>query len=290
MSSLPDLQQLCKVDCIFPIVDGVGGEDGSLQGLLSFVRRPVVGSPLLAAAQAYNKWTAKQVVAAAGVPVTKGIVVNAAQSRAEIVDQLSWTFRHWDLIVKPVSCGSSFGVSRTWSAADLDDALSSAFAFDHAALVEEYIEHVEIYVGVLSGEAGLIVAPPAADAPGPIGYSTYTDKYIDIEAPMDCPSKLEPKVNQEVMELAVTAFNAIGCTDFARLDFFYSLRTKSLLFNELNTMPAMAPYCAFPTVMRAAGLSYERMVETLVGAAIKRYAGSGSRYPVVPRIEERKVA
>jgi D-alanine--D-alanine ligase len=265
---VPDLLRLSSLDCIFPIVDGIGGEDGSLQGLLLYTGRPVVGSQLLAAAQAYNKWTTKQLAIAAGVPSTRGVVVDRQTSRSDLRAMVDAQFGHWDLFVKPVSCGSSFGVSRIHSEAEVDHALQDALAYDRGALVEEYIEHTEIFVGVLEQRGGLLIAKP-----GKLGFSTYNDKYIAVEESLRCPSVLDPELDREVRRLAGKVFNALGCAGFARVDFFLSSQDGRLIFNEINTMPAMGRDCAFPTGMQKVGMTYPQLLEKIVLHAIGMKGG-----------------
>jgi D-alanine--D-alanine ligase len=266
---LPDLLRLSTLDCIFPIVHGVGGEDGSLQGTLMQTGRPIVGSPLLATAQGYNKWTTKRLARDAGVPVAKGLLVGLQTSRSDLRAMIDATFGHWDLFVKPVSCGSSFGVSRIRSQAEVDQALEAAFAYGRDALVEEYIEHTEIFVGILEEKGDLLIAPSASERPGKLGYSTYNDKYIATEEAVRCPSGLSPDLDCEVRRLAGKVFKALGCEGFARVDFFLSLRDGRLIFNEINTMPAMACDCAFPTGMQSTGMTYQELLDKMISHVLE---------------------
>jgi D-alanine-D-alanine ligase len=266
---LADLPRLSTLDCIFPIVHGVGGEDGSLLGTLMQTGRPIVGSPLLATAQGYNKWTAKRLARDAGVPVAHGLPVCRQTSRSDLRAMIDATFGHWNLFVKPVSCGSSFGVSRIRSDVEIDQALETAFAYDRTALVEEYIEHTEIFVGVLEENGRLLIAPSASERPGKLGFSTYIEKYITTEEYIKCPSVLTPDLDREVRGLAGKVFEALGCAGFARVDFFLSSRDGRLIFNEINTMPAMAPDCAFPTGMRTIGMTYPQLLDKMVSHALE---------------------
>lgn len=255
---LPDLLRLSTLDCIFPIVHGVGGEDGSLQGALMQTGRPIVGSPLLATAQGYNKWTAKRLARDAGVPVAKGLMVGQQTSRSDLCAMIEGTFGHWDLFVKPVSCGSSFGVSRIRSEVEVDKALKTAFKYDRNALIEEYIEHTDIFVGILEQKGGLLIAPSASERPGKLGCSTYDDKYI-ATGDLRCPSVLSTDLDGKVRRLAGKVFEALGCAGFARVDFLLSSCDGRLIFNEINTMPAMARNCAFPTCMKNAKIKNEEI-------------------------------
>jgi D-alanine-D-alanine ligase len=268
VSPLVALPHLSASDCIFPIVHGVGGEDGSLHGALVQTGKPIVGSSLLATAQGYNKWTTKRLARAAGVPVADGFKVRRQESRSDVRGRIGATFGHWNLFVKPVSCGSSFGVSRIRSGAELDQALELAFSYDCGALIEEYIEHTEIFVGILEQKGGLLIAPSASERPGKLGFSTYGDKYIATEEALRCPSVLSPELDREVGRLAGKVFEALECAGFARVDFFLSSRDGKLIFNEINTMPAMASDCAFPTGMQRAGMTYPQLLDKMISHAL----------------------
>ena len=263
------LPRLSALDCIFPIVHGVGGEDGSLHGALMQTGKPIVGSSLLATAQGYNKWTTKRLARDADVPVAKGLKVRRQDDPSDVRGKIHATFGHWDSLVKPVSCGSSFGVSRIRSEAEVDQALETAFAYDRSALIEEYIEHTEIFVGILEEKGGLLIAPSASERPGKLGFSTYGDKYIATEEAVRCPSVLSSALDSEVRRLAGKVFEALGCTGFARVDFFLSSCDGRLIFNEINTMPAMASDCAFPTGMQRAGMSYPQLLDKMISHAIE---------------------
>ncbi len=267
---LADLLRLSTLDCIFPIVHGLGGEDGSLQGAFLQTGRPIVGSSLLAMAQGYNKWTAKRLARDAGVPVANGVVVCRRTSRSDLRAMIDATFGHWNLFVKPVSCGSSFGVSRAQSEAEVCRALEIAVAYDQdrCALIEEYIEHTEIFVGILEEKGRLLVAPSASERTGKLGFSTYDDKYIVTGEAVKCPV-LSPDLDREVQRLATKVFIAIGCAGFARVDFFHSSRDGRLIFNEINTMPAMACDCTFPTGMQKAGMTYSQLLDKMISHALE---------------------
>jgi D-alanine-D-alanine ligase len=266
---VPDLLRLSSLDCLFPIVHGVGGEDGSLQGTLMQTGRPIVGSPLLATAQGYNKWATKRLARDAGVPVAKGLIVGQQTSRSDLRVMIEATFGHWDLFVKPVSCGSSFGVSRIRSEGEVDQALETAFAYDRNVLIEEYIEHTEIFVGIVEEKGDLLIAPSASERPGKLGFSTYNDKYIATEEAVRCPSVLSPDLDRRVRQLAGKVFEALGCAGLARVDFFLSSRDGGLIFNEINTMPAMARDCAFPTGMQRTGMTYPQLLDKIVSHALE---------------------
>lgn len=263
----PDSMAFAGIDCLFPVVDGRGGEDGVLQALATLLNKPFTGSGLLASAQSYDKWTAKRLALDAGIPVAVGIKVSNSDHLDAVVARIETELRTWELVVKPVASGSSFGVSRAASACELAVALDIAFAFDSFVLIEEYIDHDELFVPVLGNPPELVVAPPVAVEPTENGFFSYYDKYID-ERPMRCPAPLDKVTDRAARRMAREAYLALGCRGFARVDLFFDKRAGLLRFNELNTIPALSKDCAFPMGMANAGYNYDRLIGAVVDLAL----------------------
>ncbi len=269
----PDRSTFDGLDCLVPIVDGLGGEDGTLQGFLSFTGKPFTGCGLLAAAQAYDKWTAKRLALAAGLPVARGICVSRWECAALAAQRVESAIGGFDLLVKPVACGSSFGVSRVQRADEFARALAVARRYSASVLVEEYIPHVELFVSVLGNSPDLTIAAPTVEPVPRRRPSTYHDKYIAQAQPLRCPAGLDEAVEAQARALARQAYEALGCRGFARVDLFLRPQTGELLLNEVNTMPGLARNCAFFTGMAALGYDYPALLDTIVALAFDRAGG-----------------
>ena len=268
---------LGEVDVVFPVLHGPWGEDGTLQGMLEMASVRYVGSGVLASAVGMDKSFMKVVLAAAGLPVTPGIVVTRAEweqdpvgSRARVEDLGFPSF------AKPARAGSSMGISKVHDAGEIDLALEEAFRHDPKVLVEQSMEGArEVECGAL----GTLEGPPETSRPGEVrtgGEHEFYDfeaKYLaDQHTEIDIPADLPAEVEQELRALAVRAFEALSCEGLARVDFFV-MPDGSLVINELNTMPGFTPTSMYPQLWAASGMTYPELVDRLLQLALKRDTG-----------------
>ena len=228
--------------------------------------------------QSYKKNTAKKIVRSANIDqqanidLVKTTFLPGWLTDAERVQCVQRAFAgNWNLIVKPNACGSSFGVSRITNEGDLLKAINNARLFDSDILVEEYVEAVELFIGVMGRQPNLIVAPPVVDAPSRVGLYTYFDKYISETYTSQCPSGLSEEVEQRAREIAWRVYTELGCDSYARVDLFYEKGSGKLYFNELNSPPALSPDCAFPLGMARLGYPYKELITRLIDYAHQDY-------------------
>ncbi|WP_311477650.1 D-alanine--D-alanine ligase family protein [uncultured Gulosibacter sp.] len=266
---------LADVDVVFPLIHGPFGEDGTLQGMLAMTSLPFVGSGVLASAAGMDKHYTKLLLAAAGLRVAKGITVFAEKwrdARGSVAEQVAEL--GWPVFVKPARAGSSVGVSKVADAAGLDEAMRVAFAEDDHVLVEESIAGREVEIAVLGGRRG---EPARASVAGEIvmqgaEFYDFAAKYLDDSAVrLDCPAQLSEAQLAVAQQLAVRAFDALGCEGLARVDFF--LDGEGFLVNEVNTMPGFTPISMFPKCWGASGLPYDELITELIEVALSRAAG-----------------
>lgn len=258
-----------SVDVVFPLIHGPFGEDGALQGVLDWARVPYVGSGVGASAVSIDKAFTKTVLEAAGLPGARWCLVRREELKdgREVLDRCE-SLGDYPLFVKPARLGSSVGVARATSAAELVNALAQAARHDDRLVVEEAIAGRELECGVLGG------VRPRASAVGEIRYPgafyDYEAKYAGRSGTeLDVPARLDEGVAAQVKALATLAFEAVDARDLARVDFFLS-RDGRLLVNEINTLPGFTPYSMYPRLWEAAGLAYESLVDELVEMAVRR--------------------
>ncbi|HVF20561.1 MAG TPA: D-alanine--D-alanine ligase family protein [Mycobacteriales bacterium] len=257
---------LAGVDVVFPLLHGPFGEDGTVQGLFELAGVPYVGSGVLASAVSMDKEFMKLVLQARGLPVGEFV---ALRERDLAGAEAAVQHLGWPLFVKPARGGSSIGISRVDSAADLDKALQDAWTHDPKALIEAAVPGREIECAVLAGVAG---APPEASLPAEVhvagdGFYDFEAKYVDDATTFDIPANLPPGVTDAVRAMACEVFTAVDAKGLARVDFF--LRPDgSLVVNELNTMPGFTPTSMFPRMWAVSGLDYPALVDRLVTTAI----------------------
>jgi D-alanine-D-alanine ligase len=270
-------QPLVAVDVVFPVLHGPNGEDGTLQGLLELADVRYVGSGVLASAAAMHKHVMKQLLQAAGLPVCRWVHLRAEQWRADREGVLAAVQPlGWPVFVKPARAGSSFGISRAGDAERLGAAIELAAQFDPQVLVEQAVSGREVECGVLEGRRG---GPPEVSVLGEVvvggGHDFYDfeAKYTDADAlDLVVPAAVPPGVADRAGQLALAAFEALGCEGLARVDFFLT-PAGELVLNEVNTMPGFTPSSMFPRVWAATGLLYPELVERLVVTALERPLG-----------------
>lgn len=251
------LRIVALADVVFPAVHGPLGEDGTLAALCALTRTPVVGSGLRAGAIGMDKWATKLVAGAVGIRTAPGRLVRAAD-----IGDVDFTA---PVVVKPVSSGSSYGVSLARDPVALKEALGTAARYDDRILVEPVVHGREIDVAVLREADGRCWAAPPLEIHATGLFDTAT-KY-DGSARFTVPAQLDATDQARLSSAALTLFDALGCAGVARVDFF--LTDDGPVLNEINTMPGMTAQSQVPRMFAAAGVPYEELVARLVaGAAV----------------------
>jgi D-alanine-D-alanine ligase len=252
-------------DVAFPVLHGPYGEDGTIQGTFDMANTPYVGCGVTASALAMEKDFAKQVFSQQRIPTARWVAVHADDFvNAASVVELIVRRLGLPVFVKPAELGSSVGVAKAVTEADLKDAIGDALSYGHKAIVEEFIDGREIEVAVLGGRASV---------PGEIVIQTdwydYESKYNDESSQFVAPARLTPPQSTVVRDLAERAFQALGCKGLARVDFFFEERGRGFVINEINTMPGFTPISGFPTMWHASGMTYGELCDELVQLALR---------------------
>ena len=258
-----------KIDILFPVLHGIFGEDGSVQGLAEVARVPLVGCGILGSATALDKDIAKQLLRAAGLPVARSVTVHADQ--APSFDELESALG-LPLFIKPARQGSSVGVRKVSGSQEFAPALAEAFRHDRKLLAEEFIRGREIECSVLEDtRGGLFVSRPGEIIPAEShGFYSYDAKYIDEDgAALKVPAELPAEVEAKIRETAALAFRALGCDGMARVDFFLT-EDMSFLINEVNTIPGFTDISMYAKAMAASGVSYPEVIDRLVEHGLAR--------------------
>lgn len=262
-------RELPAIDILFPVLHGLYGEDGSVQGLARMAGVPLVGCGILGSATAIDKDIAKRLLRDAGLPVARSITVRPGESPSfeEAVSALGSP-----VFVKPVRQGSSVGVSKAATADEFRAALIEAFKHDDKVLIEEFVKAREIECAVLEQTDGtLLVSLPGEIVTGQDhSFYTYEAKYIDADgAVTNVPAQLPADLTQRLRELSLDAFRALGCESLARVDFFVR-PDMSMVVNEVNTMPGFTNISMYPKAMEATGVSYPELVDRLIEHGLAR--------------------
>lgn len=238
-----------EFDRVFIALHGRGGEDGSLQAILAQAHIPFTGSDVMSSALAMDKLRTKYVFAGAGLPTPAFRLMTRVDQAVDIFAELGAP-----LSVKPVREGSSIGVRRVESGAELAEAFTAAHAHDPMVLVERWIDGPEYTVAVL-GEQAL----------PPIGLSTdhafydYDAKYLANDTRYQVPCGLPEAEETYLQELSVAAFRILGCRTWGRVDVMRDGNGDFWLL-EVNTVPGMTDHSLVPMAARAAGISFPELV------------------------------
>ena len=246
---------IAKADVVFPAVHGALGEDGVLAALCALAGVRVVGSGPRTGAIGMDKWATKLVAQAAGLRTARGRLIDAADCGDAEFDG--------PVVVKPVSSGSSYGVSLVRDEGELGAALQEAARFDRRILVEEVVQGREIDVAVIREAGGVRWAAPPLEIHASGLFDTAM-KY-DGSARFTVPAQLSDADATALSRAALTMFDALGCAGVARMDFF--LTAEGPVLNEVNTMPGLTAASQVPRMFAAADVSYVDLVSRLVRAA-----------------------
>jgi len=264
---------LLDAEVAFPVLHGPYGEDGTVQGLLECLDVAYVGAGVLASAVCMDKVVFKDLMGRAGLPQVAYASVSHAAWRADpgaVLARLDGL--GLPVFVKPVALGSSVGIARATSEAELREALSGALGHDRRAIVEAAAPGLEVECSVIGNE------DPVASEPGEIVLSRdwydYEAKYTPGGMELVVPARISKTASERVRELALEAFRRSDCCGLARVDFFVD--GDAVLLNELNTMPGFTETSVFGKLFAASGILYEELLERLIGYALERHAAQRS--------------
>ncbi|MEZ2131252.1 MULTISPECIES: D-alanine--D-alanine ligase family protein [unclassified Sinorhizobium] len=258
-----------SIDILFPVLHGLHGEDGSVQGLAEVARVPLAGCGILGSATALDKDIAKQLLRAAGLRVARSVTIHegTAPTLAALEGELGLP-----LFIKPARQGSSVGVRKVSGSQEFAPALAEGFKHDRKLLAEEFVPGREIECSVLEDtKGGLFVSRPGEIIPAEShGFYSYDAKYIDEDgAALKVPAELPEDVEARIRETAARAFRALGCDGMARVDFFLAA-DMTFLINEVNTIPGFTNISMYPKAMAASGVSYPELIDKLVEHGMAR--------------------
>lgn len=254
------------VDVVFPLLHGPNGEDGTVQGLCELAGIPYVGCGVAASAAGMDKGLAKLVAKALKIPVAPYMVVTKdeikdKQTLADIGRKIKYP-----CFVKPVAAGSSVGVTKVAKRKDLPAALEKAAEYCPRILVERAVAGREIEVAILGEGAGARASAPGEIIPSDEFYS-FDAKYENPDSQVIAPAELTEAEATAVRAYALGIYRAIGGRGMARADFF--LNDDGVVFNEINTIPGFTKISMFAKLWKAAGITWQQLVEELINSATK---------------------
>jgi D-alanine-D-alanine ligase len=252
---------LGSVDVVLPILHGPFGEDGTVQGLLELAGIPYVGAGVAASALCMDKDLFKKVLRDSGIPVARHVAIREG-------DEIQNPFG-FPCFVKPARLGSSVGITKAHDEAELEEAVALAFRHDDKILVEEFVDGIEVEVGVLGNRE------PIASIPGqivPLGHEwyDYSSKYDEGGMDLVIPPDLADEVVEQVQRTAVESFRVTECEGMARVDCFV-VDGDRVIVNELNTIPGFTATSVYAKLFEASGIPYGELLQRLIALALERH-------------------
>lgn len=259
---------LLKLDVVFPIIHGIFGEDGSLQGFLRIINLPYVGSDVLGSSICMSKDITKHVLRSAGIPIAPFKTFLAyEQSNIDFYNLVD--IFGLPLFVKPVNQGSSIGVSKVNNLNDFSIALNIAFSYSHKIIIEPCIIGRELECAVLGGNN------PQASLCGEIilkdnNFYTYNDKYIQHDSYIVIPADINDISSDAIRRIAIQVFQTLCCFGMARVDVFL-MSNNQIIVNEVNTLPGFTNTSMYSKLWEVTGLNIKTLLTQLIELALDRH-------------------
>ena len=257
-----------RIDVVFPVLHGAGGEDGAIQGLLEIAGIPYVGPGVSSSAACMDKCMTKLIADQADVVQAKWLLVTKSgysRNSDAVAQQVEDTFEY-PVFVKPAGTGSSVGVSKARDREGLLRALETALQFDCKVLVEEFIDCQEVECAILGNETPM--ASICGEIDSGADFYDYDAKYISDCSSLYIPARIEEAVQEQVRNTAVRIYEALGCRGLSRVDFFVKA-DGSVVFNEINTIPGFTSISMYPKLFEASGIPYSKLIDQLLELAME---------------------
>ena len=258
------------VDVVIPVLHGLWGEDGTVQGLLELAGIPYVGCGVLASAVCMDKAVANAMFDASGVPHTKWLAATRWEIDNDIEGVCDGAIAKlgWPIFVKPANAGSSVGITKANDREQLKDAIKLALENDRKVVFEAFVDGQEVECAVIGSD------PAVATRPGEIlagaEFYTYDDKYKNGVSQTVIPAHLPEEKLDEVKTYAAMAYTALNCEGLARCDFFVERNTGKVMINEINTLPGFTSISMYPKLMEHEGIPVPALIDQLISLAFER--------------------
>lgn len=277
------LKFIKNMDLLFPILHGLYGEDGTIQGMFEMAKVPYVGCGVLASSVGMDKVYSKIIFEKAGLKQAKYKYVrkygnqylyideNFNETRLaleEIAERITQALT-FPLFIKPSNSGSSVGISKVNDIKELIEKIEYATNFDRKVLIEQGIKGREIECAVLGNED--VISSCLGEVHSAEDFYSYDAKYKNKESKTDIPAKLEEDISKEIRNQAIKAFKAIDGKGLSRVDFFIEDKSKDIYINEINTLPGFTTISMYPKLFEASGISYKELLDKIIELALKGY-------------------
>lgn len=268
---------LKELDVVFPVLHGLGGEDGTIQGMLEMLKVPYVGCGVLASSVGMDKVYTKIVFEKAGIPQAPYVYIKKVEDEYVIINEefeeeefsleKITSKLKFPMFVKPSNSGSSVGVKKATTNQELKMAIEYAGQYDTKILVEQGINGKEVECAILDGKE--VLASIVGEIMSAEDFYSFDAKYNMPESKTVIPADITEEQIEEIRKLAVKAFKAIDGKGLSRVDFFVEKETNKIYINEINTMPGFTKISMYPKLLEAVGISCSELLDKLIENAMK---------------------
>lgn len=273
------MEYLKNIDVVFPVLHGLYGEDGTIQGMLELLNKKYVGCKVFASSVCMDKVYAKVIFDKAKINQAKYIYIRKAGERyiyidnefneeihslEEIADIVSEKIG-FPVFIKPSNSGSSVGINKSHNIEELKEHIKYASQFDKKILIEENICGREVECAVLGNEE--VKASCVGEILPAEEFYTFDAKYINAESRVVIPADLPEGISNEIRSTAIKAFKAVDGKGLSRVDFFVENGTNRIIINEINTLPGFTQISMYPKLWEEAGIKYSDLLDELIKLA-----------------------
>ena len=273
------IEYLKKLEIIFPVLHGLYGEDGTIQGLFELLKIPYVGCKVLASSVGMDKVYTKIVFEKAGLNQTPYVYVRKYKENYIYVDKnfnetivsiekladIVVEKLKFPMFIKPSNSGSSVGVRKAQTEKELIEAIEYAAKFDKKILIEQGIIGKEVECAVLGNED--VIASCVGEIKAADEFYSYDAKYKNEESKTEIPANIEEEISNKIRKQAITAFKSIDGKGLSRVDFFIENGTNRIIINEINTMPGFTNISMYPKMFDKSGIKYKELLTKLIELA-----------------------
>ncbi|WP_138205949.1 D-alanine--D-alanine ligase family protein [Haloimpatiens lingqiaonensis] len=259
-----------EVDVVFPVLHGLYGEDGTIQGMCKLIGIPCVGPGVMSSAVCMDKVYTKYVLENFGIRQADYVVVNKIdfeENKENIIEKIKNKL-NFPVFIKPSNSGSSVGITKAYNEKETEKGLEEALKYDRKILVEKTINAREVEVAVLGNER------PIAATPGEVvpdrDFYDYDSKYKNSSSKLLIPANFSVKKLEEIKSIAVDIYKMLDCAGMSRVDFLVDKDTDEIYLNEVNTIPGFTSISMYPKMWENEGKKYNSLITELIELAMER--------------------
>ena len=260
-----DKVKIVPVDIVFPVLHGMYGEDGTIQGLCELAGIPYVGCGVLSSAICIDKAATKTIAGSLKVKQVDSLVFSLEE--ASDFKQIARKVRYkigYPCFVKPAKTGSSIGITKVSEKSELLAAVEHAFEFDNKIVIEKMVAGREFSCAVLGRYNGEVAATFAGEILADGEFYDYDAKYVKSSSKTIIPAEIDEETHEKIKEISIKIFKAVEGSGLARVDFFIEEGTGSVIFNEINTMPGFTKISMYPMLWGEMGISLTDLIDRLI--------------------------